>query len=300
MKKIVIILSLFALIASGCGHATKKQTTNENSSVCQQDTLIKLSETHGILFLRYDKEMELWYEPRIVDFRNNDSVKIENLSYENGSELYVNVSPNKKYAVIDNIVKGYVEDIEEKILHEIYFCVIIDIENAKVVETMQSDCSGEWDKNSNWVNNEEIIFSADTEENNTTENTYLGYEFGDGGTWDKIIYDKENLTTNDSIYMSNIRPNEKLTVGKTYTNSFEFLDYNDEGDDFTITVIKDNKIYTFVANGFWDTISQFKKGSSLEIQWKIDFLTPAGDDTIFFVVKAIEKITKINPQCKPH
>ncbi|MCL2290798.1 MAG: hypothetical protein FWC34_08900 [Bacteroidetes bacterium] len=177
MRKIVIILSIFALIASSCRYATKKQTGNENNSVCQQDTLIKLSETHGILYLRYDKEMELWYEPHIVYFSKNDTLKIQDFFIENGSDLYVNVSPNKKYAVIDNIAKGYVEGVEEKILHEIYFCVIIDIENAKVIETMQSDCSGEWDKDNNWVSGDKIIFSSTGTIQNETQYLHSAENF---------------------------------------------------------------------------------------------------------------------------
>jgi len=225
MRKTVIIFSIFALIASSCGQTTKKQTTNENSSVCQQDTLIKLSGTHGLLFMKYDNELELWYEPHIIDFRNNDTLEIENLSYENGSELYFNVSPNKKYAIIDNIIKGYIETEDGQKLHENYFCVIIDIEKAKVVETMQSDCSGEWDKNNNWVSGYEIIFSSTktTKDEELSEMdveellTYRGLTLGEA--YPKFLKDKpeigkhlpKELTSDDKTYTSDV-DNENVAI----------------------------------------------------------------------------------------
>ena len=56
MKKTVIIVSVLAFIASSCGQATKKQTADENNSVCRQDTIIKLSETHKVLSQSMDCE----------------------------------------------------------------------------------------------------------------------------------------------------------------------------------------------------------------------------------------------------
>ena len=131
------------------------------------------------------------------------------------------------------------------------------------------------------------------------ENTYRGYKFGEEFMF-KEIYLKSNysLTADDSIYISNIRPNEKLRVGKIYTDKFEYLDYNDEGDDLSITIVKDSKVYTLIANGLWDIIvsdnPHFNTGNLVEVQWKIDFLTPAGDSEALWVVKFAEKITKIN------
>ena len=292
MKKTAIILSVFVLITSSCVQTTKKQA--ETANVCQKDTLIKLSETYGILFRKYDKELELWYEPRIVDFISKDTAVIQNFTYENGSELDIRVSPNKKYAVIDNIIKGYVETSTSRELYENYKCVLIDIDNAILLNSWQSDCGGEWDKNNNWISGGEIIF-PNTEENNETFTYFDG--FGDDHLWYKVIENKDNLTANDSIYTSNIRLGEKLSVGKVYTDNFEYLAYNGDGDYFLINVIKNGKVSVLVA--FGDALDifeglQLKKGDLLEIRWKIDFDTPAGDDTIYFVIKSIEGITKIN------
>lgn len=145
---------------------------------------------------------------------------------------------------------------------------------------------------SEWQKEEERLREAEE-----VENTYCGYELGDGALWYKVIYDKNNLTSNDSVYTSNIHPGEKLPIGKVYSDNFEFFDYNDEGDDLHINVLKDGKIYTFVANELSDIIISnplFKQGDLLKIQWEIDFLTPAGDNTIYFVVKFAKEISKTN------
>jgi hypothetical protein len=105
--------------------------------------------------------MELWYEPRIVDFDRNDTLKIKGLSYENGFESFVSLSPNEQYVVIDNIIKGYVETPTGRELHENYKCVLIDLFSARVLDFWQSECSGEWDENSNWVNGDKIVFLSE-------------------------------------------------------------------------------------------------------------------------------------------
>ncbi len=172
MRKAVIILISLAFIISSCGQATKEQTATISSSAGTKDTLIKLSKNYGILFPKYDEELELWYEPHIVDFRNSDTLKIKNLPCENGSELYINVSPDEKFVVIDHIIKGYVEMPEGRELYENYKCALIDIENAVSLDSWQSDCGGEWDESSNWIvapieneNQEEFIYSQSNSNN---------------------------------------------------------------------------------------------------------------------------------------
>ena len=189
MKKTALIFIALACIAGSCRQAENKQKQAETPNICQGDTLIKLSETHGILFQYYDVGLELWYKPRIVDFRSNDTVIIQNLAYENGSELDIRVSPNKKYVVIDNIIKGYVAQE----MYENYQCVLIDIDNAILLYTWQSDCSGEWDKNSNWISGDKIVFPHKKEE--TSEKEYFVVE----SDWQGVIckeYQEDGVYTN--------------------------------------------------------------------------------------------------------
>ena len=49
----------------------------------------------------------------------------------------------------------------------------------------------------------------------------------------------ETLVLNeDGTFNSFIRPNEKLQISTTYTDTFEYIDFNDEGDDAFIDVKK--------------------------------------------------------------
>jgi len=149
MKKIMIILSITVLLASSCGQATKKQAEIEGK---KETYFVELSATHGLSFMRYDNELELWYEPHIIDFRNNDTLGID-IQSDIGFNSLVRVSPNGKYVMMmmDNIVLPYENDTR--------FHALVDIENAQVI-TMFGNCFGEWDNNSNWVNNGRIEFLA--------------------------------------------------------------------------------------------------------------------------------------------
>ena len=157
----LLILSVLCLFISGCKNNVKAETVSfEHTSVLLKDTLVKISSDWAILFLRYDEKMELWYDPYILDLNNNDTIKIENYNYENGSIPDIIVSPNAKYFVLDNIIKGYVETEEGKKLHENYKCTIIDLKAANSIIKMQQHCGGEWDNENNWVSGDEIIFHS--------------------------------------------------------------------------------------------------------------------------------------------
>jgi hypothetical protein len=251
MKKSIIILVITAFIAGGCsGQATQKQT--ETANICQRDTLLKLSETHGIIFRKYDKELKLWYEPRIVDFRSKDTVIIQNFTYENGSELDVRVSPNKNYAVLDNIIKGYMETPSGRELHENYMCVLIDIDNAILLDFWQSACGGEWDKNNNWVNDGEIIFDSDETENTMADKTEI--PILENTT--KITIDNSYFETKkgvkkiyyyDSEY-SKYGITELSTLGMTSENHFVFDDTNISFSIITEVKLYNN-IYSLIIRG---------------------------------------------------
>ena len=112
------------------------------------------------MYKKYDKDFKLWYNPYIIRLKERDTVKIAEFSYENGGELDLRISPSKRFVVLDNIIKGYVEDGDEKILHENYLCDIIDLEQSIGVGSMQTHCGGEWDEDDMWVEGGEIIFDG--------------------------------------------------------------------------------------------------------------------------------------------
>ncbi len=171
MKKTVLLFYICCFIS--CNHTNKQQSLSQNQTettpfagtfttyASPKDTLLMISSDWAILFRSYSEELKLWYEPYIVDFNKKDTVKIKDYFYGNGSYADVSrVSPNLKYLILDNITAGYIETGEERILYDNYHCVIIDIENASVVWSGQSDCDGEWDNENRWINPDgEVIFS---------------------------------------------------------------------------------------------------------------------------------------------
>lgn len=121
--------------------------------------LVPISKNCQLGFRSYNAEFGLYQQPYILQ----DGIKknINNYSSDNfsGGEILA-ISPNKRFLVMDNIIKGYVEDGETKQLHENYLCVIVDVRRQKVVWQMQSDCSGSWNARNEWVSGGKIIFSG--------------------------------------------------------------------------------------------------------------------------------------------
>lgn len=123
------------------------------------DSIKKISiKDAQLIFTQFDKEFNLWYSPRLII--NSDTLIISELSNENGSELSINESPNGNFFVMDNIIKGYIENEKgEKILYENFNCVIINLKEAKVEQSLQSECDGTWNNQNEWVSGGRVIFN---------------------------------------------------------------------------------------------------------------------------------------------
>ena len=83
----------------------------------------------------------------------------------------------------------------------------------------------------------------------------------------------------DSIFTSSIRPNEKLLSGKIYTDNFEYIGYNDDGNYYFFIVTKDREKITLLDGLIIEnkTFPKLNRGDMVEIQWKIDSSWVAGD-----------------------
>lgn len=46
------------------------------------------------------------------------------------------------------------------ITNENYSCIILDIKKAKIVMQLQSDCSGEWNENNDFVSDDKTVFKG--------------------------------------------------------------------------------------------------------------------------------------------
>ncbi|WP_299253242.1 hypothetical protein [uncultured Cytophaga sp.] len=133
---------------------------NKPKNIFIDSTKIISFKLFKIIFLEYNNEFKMWYYPKLII--NNDTLQIKDLPIENGSELSIDKSPNGKYFVLDNIIKGYVEDDNgNKILHENYTCVIINVKEAKVEQFLQSECDGVWNERNEWISSDNVIFSGE-------------------------------------------------------------------------------------------------------------------------------------------
>ena len=71
-----------------------------------------------------------------------------------------------------------------------------------------------------------------------------------------------------------LRPDEKIELGKIYSDTVQFVSFDDNGDDFLFHVTKNKDSVVLIYN---QENPNFVRGSDLEIKWKIDQWRPAGD-----------------------
>jgi len=95
----------------------------------------------------------------------------------------------------------------------------------------------------------------------------------------KTKVQQQNTVANQSDiiikdFTSRLRLNQTLKLGTTYTDTVDFVDFNDQGDDFIVSVAKNKDTIGLIYNTGEVT---WVRGDKIEIQWKMDSLRPAGD-----------------------
>lgn len=90
-------------------------------------------------------------------------------------------------------------------------------------------------------------------------------------------------------FKSAIRLNQKIILGETYTDTVEYINYNDEGDDL-LFIVKKNKDSIYLINAIEN---DFVRGDVLEIQWRIDSIRYAGDESFLDFREYLIKAKKI-------
>ncbi len=102
-------------------------------------------------------------------------------------------------------------------------------------------------------------------------------------------------TETDTLFTTSvIRPNEKLQVKKIYTDSLEYIDYNDDGDYSFFVVRKNNKNFRLL-DGRTDreTYPGLNRGDKIEIQWKIDSVLVGADSENWEMIEWVISINGI-------
>lgn len=104
---------------------------------------------------------------------------------------------------------------------------------------------------------------------------------------ESVKKDKINYAT------SPIRPNQKLEVGTQMTDSFEFINYNDDGDYFLIFVKKNNEKFSLIYD--WDVSEKYKfnRGDIINIGWKMDSMWVSGDGESLHFAEWAKSATKV-------
>lgn len=92
-------------------------------------------------------------------------------------------------------------------------------------------------------------------------------------------------------FESMIRPNEKLILGKVYTDTLEYVGDNDEGDNW-LFIVKKQLDSIYIIN---NTENNFVRGDVVEIQWKMDSIRYAGDESFLDFREHLVTTKKIRP-----
>ena len=75
-------------------------------------------------------------------------------------------------------------------------------------------------------------------------------------------------------FESVLRPNEKIELGKIYSDTVNYVEFNDDGDYRLFFVEKNNETISLICNV---EETQLFKGNKVAINWKIDSIRYAGD-----------------------
>ncbi len=94
-------------------------------------------------------------------------------------------------------------------------------------------------------------------------------------------------------YKSPLRPNEKLVLGKSYTDTVKYLSFNDEGDEWMFLVAKNENQVGLIYNE--EPAHKFIRGAEIEITWKMDSIRYAGDDEFLDFTAFLVAAKKIKP-----
>lgn len=92
--------------------------------------------------------------------------------------------------------------------------------------------------------------------------------------------DQQPATKSDSItaftVSSPLRPGEKIALNQPYTDTLEFIGFNDDGDYYLCFVKKNRDTIGLIYDGAYN----FVRGDEIAINWKMDSIRYAGDSEV--------------------
>ncbi|MBD3906219.1 hypothetical protein NAL32_16515 [Chryseobacterium sp. Ch-15] len=252
-----LFLLILPILFSCKQNETKNKTigneiTTENSISKRKDTIILITQSVSLYFGNYDKVQNLWKNPKLI--RNKkDTLDIQNWDNTWGSELSIKSSYDKKFMILDAIIKDEVEDGDKTQAYENYTCQLIDISNSSVIDSFQENCDGEWNKDNEWVSNNEIIFIGNNDSKNSLyvskdcENSRFSLKISDktfqildkGKTISKGKIEINKSETPNIIILDNIE-------GRYYGDSIVIQNYGNSMNEYNHFTQCDQKYLTFL------------------------------------------------------
>ncbi|MBF4505251.1 hypothetical protein IRZ83_01135 [Flavobacterium sp. JLP] len=92
---------------------------------------------------------------------------------------------------------------------------------------------------------------------------------------DTLSVKEINTTASKENFESDLRPSEKLKLGQPYSDTVEYVEFDNNGDFPLFSVQKNKKLVGLVSNS--EDAPKFKRGDVLELKWKMDTLYVAGE-----------------------
>ena len=127
--------------------------------------------------------------------------------------------------------------------------------------------------------------------------TFFFFQSCGNGTEKKTTNTKKKVHTTVATiptkFTSLLRPNEKLELGKIYTDKVKYVNFDDNGDNWLFLVKKDKDTIALISLDIEK--SEFIRGDELEIQWKMDSIRNAGDPEFLDFREFLVSAKKIKP-----
>jgi hypothetical protein len=151
-----------AIISAAIAISLNTKCTPKSNNVASSKPTIGLVKEHAFLHeMEVDSLLSIGFTSRNPEFNYyldpwlitpNDTTPIQ--GFATGSDEVFRLSPNRSWLMAGRIDQGWVEDGDGRALHDRADCVIIDVAASKVIAYMTTDCDGQWNAQSEWVNAE--------------------------------------------------------------------------------------------------------------------------------------------------
>lgn len=102
------------------------------------------------------------------------------------------------------------------------------------------------------------------------------------------------VQTGDILRMlkSALRPNQKIAIGKIYTDTVQYINFNDEGDNRLFFVKKNKNTIGLI---YHNEQLKYTRGDQIEIKWKTDSIQYAGDPEFLNYTEFLVSAKRLKP-----